>query len=141
MAQPEIIQQLSRMNYLFVSVSSVVSMQTNVRIIKNHLGDIHEKQLKIIETNLQTVREWMDGNKHVEWVEPPSGSISFPRLKVDINSRDLAEHVIEKYDTYFAPGSFFGYDKHFRLGICEADNALFKQGLENISKAVKDLAG
>ena len=55
---------------------------------------------------------------HLEWVEPRAGSVAFPRFRDErIDVDEFVEGFIARDQALLLPGSLFGYDRHFRLGL------------------------
>ncbi len=100
----------------------------------------------LISTNLAILKDWMESEEKLEWVEPAGGAICFPRLPRGIKAMDFVAHLKKKYSTLVAPGEFFseaslslrrdGEASHFRLGF-GVKTEILKKGLKRISQALR----
>jgi len=87
------------------------------------------------------VREWMEGEPYIEWVEPAGGVVCFPRLKVDA-SFDLDRFyrsLLETHGTYVGPGHWFEMPRHYmRIGFAWLSEQQLRDGLAAISAAIRE---
>jgi aspartate/methionine/tyrosine aminotransferase len=89
------------------------------------------------------VKQWMKGQEQWEWVEPRGGCVCFPRMRhperIDVDR--FYTLLLEKYGTYVGPGHWFGMPRHYiRVGFGWPSMARLEEGLEALSKAVKEAA-
>ncbi|GIW21215.1 MAG: aminotransferase [Candidatus Sericytochromatia bacterium] len=100
-----------------------------------YLPDIKNKILN----RFKILKNWMNNNKYMEWVEPQGGVVAFPRIKKDIDI-DLEKFYFilkEKYKTFVGPGHWFDMDKRYmRVGYGYPDEEELKEGLYNIEKSI-----
>jgi aspartate/methionine/tyrosine aminotransferase len=85
------------------------------------------------------LQQWMEQHKYLEWVKPSGGVVCFPRFKehVVIDMEKFYEILLQQYKTYVGPGHWFEQSKKsFRLGFGWETRDAFKNGLENIDKAI-----
>lgn len=119
----------------YMNVEEVfIGEQISARLIPR-LDFLRQKIRTRVEKNRFLVKEFIDQEKKLSWVEPAPGLICFPRLESNLSGDDLARLCREKYDTAIVPGGFFEEPRHFRLGYGIASPALAK-GLENIGNAL-----
>ncbi len=88
------------------------------------------------------VKEWMNGQHYLEWVEPQGGVVCFPRIKTDINIdiKDFYEVLFHKYGTLVGAGRWFEMDdRYFRIGYAWPTVEQLKGGLESIINTIQDL--
>ena len=87
------------------------------------------------------VKEWMEGEELMEWVEPMGGVVCFPRIKPDVPV-DLDEFyrlLLAKHGTYVGPGHWFEQPRrHMRVGYGWPTLEELRHGLAGISAAVRD---
>ena len=91
--------------------------------------------------NFQTVENFINNQKYLEWVKPSGGVVCFPRIKNEINIdiEKFYDLLNNKYKTFVGPGHWFEMDKRFmRIGYGWTDNLQLKQGLENIIFAIEE---
>lgn len=103
----------------------------------SELDSIKVKNKSQIEKNLSLIRNFISNEKKLTWVEPAGGVVCFPRVVAGITGDELAEILINKYETVVVPGSFFEEEEHFRLGFGVSSEVL-AAGLEEISLALNE---
>lgn len=94
-----------------------------------------------IENNFGVVKNWMDAQNVLEWVEPQGGVVCFPRIRADENvDVDKFYDVLkDTYKTFVGPGHWFEVDRRFmRIGYGWPDRNNLALGLGNVSKALED---
>ncbi|KPI34855.1 Capreomycidine synthase [Cyphellophora attinorum] len=87
------------------------------------------------------VEAWVEEEPLVEWVKPVGGAVCFPRMKEEPIGGTAAfyDRLLQKYSTYVGLGHWFERpDTHFRIGFGWPSQEELRQGLENISKALRD---
>ncbi len=120
--------------------NSVVDEEIARRVLSDReklLADIRRR----VETNYRVVVDWMENEKHLEWVAPQGGVVSLPRMRdgLAINVAMFYEHLMDKYSTYVGPGHWFELsDRYFRLGYGWEPTEKLAPGLNNISSALND---
>jgi aspartate/methionine/tyrosine aminotransferase len=103
----------------------------------DRLDDINRKNREIINTNKSSVKELINQEENLSWVEPKDGVVCFPRIESGLTGDELAARLRADHDTAIVPGSFFEQPQHFRLGF-GGDSSTLADGLENIRKALKE---
>ncbi|NHJ13552.1 MAG: aminotransferase class I/II-fold pyridoxal phosphate-dependent enzyme [Candidatus Thorarchaeota archaeon] len=88
--------------------------------------------------NYSIVRQWMDSQEWLEWIEPQSGVVCAPRLKRGGSTDELCKLLVTKYRTFTVPCSTMELDGHFRLGFGGEKEEL-ENGLEQLEKALREL--
>ncbi len=91
----------------------------------------------VFEKNLVLLRDFMQGENRLSWVEPDGGIACFPRIEARLEGGQLSRLLLEKYETQVVPGHFFEEPKHFRLGF-GVSTPVLEQGLRNIRSVLKD---
>jgi aspartate/methionine/tyrosine aminotransferase len=95
----------------------------------------------MLETNLSVLREWMQSEPRLEWIEPSGGCVCFPRITASINLETFYQSLLETHGTYVGPGHWFGMpDSYFRLGFGWATLEQMRAGLQGIARALDDAA-
>ena len=89
------------------------------------------------------VKTWMEKQDKWEWVEPRGGCVCFPRIRrperIDIDK--FYDLLLKKYGTYVGPGHWFEMPRHYiRLGFGWPSKEQLEEGLEALSKAIRDAA-
>jgi aspartate/methionine/tyrosine aminotransferase len=93
---------------------------------------------KSMLTNFKILKEWMDNQEWLEWIEPKSGVVGAPRLARGGSTDELCQLLVTKYRTFTVPGSRMELDGHFRLGFGGEHEELIK-GLEQLRLALKEI--
>ncbi len=133
-------------------IEAVRAIREQVTICNSSLGEsiakaVLENQEKVLAklreamlANYDIVKEWMDGQEWLEWIEPRSGVVCAPRLRNGKATDKLCELLVKKYRTFTVPGSRMELDGHFRLGFGGEQEELI-QGLKQLEKALRELYG
>ncbi len=104
-------------------------------------GRLLERARETAEKGRSLARGWVSGNSSIEWVEPSSGIISFPRLKMEIDGEEFAKRA-KKAGVLVAPGSYFSqgseFDSHIRLTFGK-DFTSIVEGFQQLSKVVQSI--
>jgi aspartate/methionine/tyrosine aminotransferase len=88
------------------------------------------------------VRDWVESEPRVEWVEPEGGVVCFPRLKVAANFPidTFYASLLERHGTYVGPGHWFEMPKtYFRIGFGWPTESELRRGLAGISAALHEI--
>jgi aspartate/methionine/tyrosine aminotransferase len=87
------------------------------------------------------VRDWMNGEELMEWVEPRGGVVCFPRVRPDVplDEDEFYRLLLARYGTYVGPGHWFERPRrHLRIGYGWPTPDELRHGLAGISAAVRD---
>ncbi|MHA2229109.1 MAG: aminotransferase class I/II-fold pyridoxal phosphate-dependent enzyme [Candidatus Thorarchaeota archaeon] len=96
------------------------------------------KLRKMMLSNFAILKEWMDNQEWLEWIEPQSGVVGAPRLRRGGSTDELCELLVTKYKTFTVPGSKMELDGHFRIGF-GGDQHELELGLKQLEKALKEI--
>lgn len=149
LANPELTHRFTYMLVYLVGQNSYPSEKITLFAFR-HMKHFQKYTDGLISTNLPILRNWMESEELLDWVEPAGGAICFPRLPKGMKAMDFVAHLKRKYGTLVAPGEFFGaypvaahgthecarYARHFRLGYGCA-TPILKEGLSRISQALR----
>jgi aspartate/methionine/tyrosine aminotransferase len=96
----------------------------------------------LMETRRSIVRDWINQDPLIEWVEPQGGVVCFPRLRVS-DSFDLDSfyaRLRDRHGAYVGPGHWFEMPKNFfRIGFLWPLEEELRGGLAAISAAVREV--
>jgi aspartate/methionine/tyrosine aminotransferase len=98
-------------------------------------SEIEARNRRLIREGRKAAQEWATSTPGVGWYES-AGNLVFPRLATE--TAPLAARLLEKYDTFLAPGESFGHPHHFRLNLGSGPENVSK-GLAQVSKAMQEL--
>lgn len=90
------------------------------------------------------VKDWMAHEELLEWIEPQGSCICFPRIRSDLTLDVDAFYrcLNDKYGVFVGPGHWFERSRrHFRIGYGYPTLDQLKDGLDGISKALRDASG
>jgi aspartate/methionine/tyrosine aminotransferase len=74
------------------------------------------------------------------WSTPADGLVAFPDFPLTVSARVFADRLRERFDVAVTPGSFFGFDRHLRIGLGLAP-ALFGEAIDRLIWALDTGAG
>jgi len=131
-------------------VEAIRAVREQVTICNSSIGEAIAKEVlhkkdeilaiirKAVISNFKIVKEWMDSQNYLEWIEPKSGVVGAPKLKRGGSTDELCKLLVTKYRTFTVPGSRMELDGHFRLGFGGEQEELI-EGLEQLGKALKEI--
>ncbi|WP_458789523.1 aminotransferase [Yoonia sp. MH D7] len=96
-------------------------------------GAIIARSQNITRNNLAILRDWVNGESLISWVEPQSGTTALLRYDLQIPSRDLCVALLEEEGVMLTPGSVMAMEGWLRIGFTNPVEDL-KEGLGRISK-------
>jgi len=102
------------------------------------LDRIRESHRSRTERNLAVIRDFIQGEPKLSWVEPRGGVVCFPRIEADLDGDELADILRREYDTAVVPGRFFDAPRHIRIGFGCAPEVI-SGGIANIRRALASL--
>lgn len=89
---------------------------------------------EILVRNLPIVRQWVDRHSEkLSMISPQAGAVVFVKLKIKINSSQLAERLLREKSTLIVPGDHFGMDGYIRIGYGPRQDYLIA-GLNRVSE-------
>lgn len=100
-----------------------------------HLSLIGERTHR----NFEILKAWIAEEKRMEWVEPQGGVVCFPRIResAGIDMDGFYRVLFDDYATLVGPGHWFEMERRYmRIGFGWPGEREFRQGLENISRAL-----
>ena len=100
-----------------------------------YLDRIKTKNRERIGKNKSLVRDFIEREDGLSWVEPAGGVVCFPRIESEMTGDELAAKLREDHSTAVVPGCFFERPQHFRLGF-GGDSNILETGLEKIREVL-----
>ncbi|THY92745.1 aspartate/tyrosine/aromatic aminotransferase [Aureobasidium pullulans] len=88
------------------------------------------------------VAAWIEKEELLEWVQPEGGIVCFPRMTREPvgGTAGFYKRLLEVHGTYVGPGHWFEMpDTSFRVGYGWSTRSELEEGLEAISKALREL--
>ena len=136
LADPEVAKRIRQLDDIFAASAPNLMERLSVAAL-NQLPKIAERAKAVLETNRETLNNFLRERDDIDGVPTRFGTTSFPRLRAD-NAEKLSTLLIEKYETAVVPGRFFESPDHIRIGMC-CDPTLFNAGVERLGKALDEL--
>jgi aspartate/methionine/tyrosine aminotransferase len=136
LANPELVQRMWRINDLY-GVNAAYPADLLSVIALDNLERVADRAKKLLEANRPVLDDFLKSRDDLECVRPEFGTVAFPRLR----HRTVAEfdrRLRDKYETSIVPGSYFGMEQHFRIGI-GGDPEMTREGFLRLASALDDL--
>ena len=95
---------------------------------------------ELIRQRFQVVRQWMEGEELMEWVEPSGGVVCFPRIKPDVpvDIDEFYRVLNDRHGAYVGPGHWFEQSRrHMRVGYAWPLAEELEGGLAAISSSIR----
>jgi hypothetical protein len=89
----------------------------------------------ILAPNFGRFEAFMAGQRALEWVAPPGGTVAFPRLRSTVSADAFADRLLRDFETAVVPGRFFDAPAHFRVAL-GIPGELLERGLQAIGRAL-----
>jgi aspartate/methionine/tyrosine aminotransferase len=102
-----------------------------VHVLKNK-ELVLERNKKIVSTNLEIVKQWIENESRVSLVLPKYVSTSFIKLDIPVDIEDFCIDILKEKGVLLVPGNRFDVPGHARLGYCTHTDVL-KNGLKELS--------
>jgi len=99
--------------------------------------------LSNLDRRFRILKQWMETQEHLEWVEPTGGCVAFPRFRQEswkhLDVDRFYETLNRKFKTYVGPGHWFEQERrHMRIGYGWPEDGELVQGLDRITQAVRE---
>jgi aspartate/methionine/tyrosine aminotransferase len=120
--------------------NSIVDEEIAFRFLQKKNERLPEIQKKI-RSHFEIVKNWMQSERNLEWVEPSGGVVCFPRIKMQsgVDVTRFYQTLNSKYKTFVGPGHWFEMDRaYMRIGYGWPKTDELQKGLQNISLSLKD---
>lgn len=131
-------------------IQAVRAVREQVTICNSSIGEaiakaVLEKRETLLKerreammANFVVLKEWMDNQDWLEWIEPKSGVVGAPRLRRRGSTDELCQLLVTKYRTFTVPGSHMELDGHLRIGFGGEHEELVK-GLDMLKQALREI--
>ncbi len=97
-----------------------------------HADRILSRSRTITRTNRAMLRQWVEGEPRLDWVEPRSGTTALVHYDLDMPSRQFCVELLEQTGVLFTPGSVLDIEGAVRIGYANKTEIL-RAGLERTS--------
>jgi aspartate/methionine/tyrosine aminotransferase len=137
---PQLMETFLAAKEQIIICNSVVDEEIAFRFLEKKKERLLEIQKKI-RSHFQIMKNWMESEKKLEWVEPSAGVVCFPRIKRE-SSVDVSRFyqiLNQKYKTFVGPGHWFEMDRRYmRIGYGWPKTDELQKGLKNISLSLEN---
>ncbi|MDX1493197.1 MAG: aminotransferase class I/II-fold pyridoxal phosphate-dependent enzyme [Longimicrobiales bacterium] len=134
LADPETVERIWRVRDVVDGVGSVPSDVLGT-VAFSRLDELLERARGILGPGFALFRDFVSSRPELTWVEPPGGSVGFPRLRGAESVDAFIHHAAERFDVSVTPGRLFGEPAHFRVAVAGRRDVL-EQGLDALGKAL-----
>jgi aspartate/methionine/tyrosine aminotransferase len=120
--------------------NSVIDEEIAFQFLRNKVRHFMPVKMKILE-NFSVLKNFMDSQSLLEWVEPMGGCVCFPRIKksIKVDTGKFHDILLNKYSTYVGPGHWFEEDKRYmRIGYGWDKTEKLQKGLSNVIRAIEE---
>lgn len=136
LAAPELAQRMWHIHDLY-GVNAAHPAELLSVIALDNLERVSARARQLLDTNRQALDAFLASRGDLEYCRPEFGTVIFPKLSHG-SVEQLLRLATEKYETGFAPGSYFDMPQHFRLGI-GGETGMTRTGLERLGLALDEL--
>lgn len=114
-ANPHIIEKINlQREYNTISVGILDDYFASIAIENKDI--IIKRNLEKIKTGKNIVKQWIENESHVHWIEPNGGTTCFVRYDIDMQSYDLCKNLQQDTGVMILPGQTMEMDKYLRIG-------------------------
>jgi aspartate/methionine/tyrosine aminotransferase len=120
--------------------NSVIDEEIAYQYLKRK-EELFAPNMQIIKKNFSLLKQFMEQQKVLEWVEPKGGCVCFPRIKKNtkVDTDKFHDILLNKYATYIGRGHWFEEDaRSMRIGYSWDKTGKLIKGLQNILKAIEE---
>ena len=137
---PELMETFLAAKEQIMICNSVVDEEIAFRFLQKKKERLPAIQKKI-RSHFQIVKNWIDSERNLEWVEPSGGVVCFPRIRTEsgVDVTRFYQILNAKYKTFVGPGHWFEMDRRYmRIGYGWPKMDELQRGLQNISLSLKE---
>jgi aspartate/methionine/tyrosine aminotransferase len=120
--------------------NSVVDEEIAFQYLKRK-EELFAPNMATITRNFGILKNFMENQHVLEWVEPKGGCVCFPRIRKDVklDTDKFHDILLHKYSTYIGRGHWFEEDpEYMRIGYGWDTSEKLQKGLQNILKAIEE---
>jgi len=122
-APTELIRELTiHRDYNTISVGMVDDLLASIGL--ESADAILDRNRALTRANLATVSGWVDGQPHISWIKPRSGTTALLKHDLPLTSRDLCVRLVEETGVMLTPGSAMGLEGYLRIGYANNPGVL-----------------
>ncbi|NNF12987.1 MAG: aminotransferase class I/II-fold pyridoxal phosphate-dependent enzyme [Gemmatimonadetes bacterium] len=134
LADPHTVERVWRARDVVDGIGSVPSDVLGA-LAFSHLDALLERARDILGPGFGLLRDFVESRPELDWVEPPGGSVGFPRLKGTDDAAPFLDHAARDFEVSVTPGRLFGEPAHFRVAVA-GERETLERGLEALGQAL-----
>ena len=119
--------------------NSIVDEEIGYHFYKNKKEYLQSINITSAE-HFSLVKNWIDSQNNMEWIEPQGGVVCFPRIKphLKIDYKKFYSDLNSTFGTFVGPGHWFEMPENYmRIGFGYPLKDELIGGLENITRAIE----
>jgi aspartate/methionine/tyrosine aminotransferase len=137
-APEEIAAQCQRLKAHTTGSSSYTAELMTARLLKNARDAAITRFQSLTRSNRAVVKEWIQNQELLRWVEPDGGLVCFPKYSLAVPSVDLCTYLFDTHKILVNPGTYFDAEGFIRLSYgIETD--VLKEGLDAFAAGLNDI--
>lgn len=134
-ANEEIINDLKKYRDYTMICAGVLDDAIATYVLRNK-NAVLERNKKIVDENLQILKEWVNQESRVSLIFPKNVSTSFIKLDIPIPTEDFCVQLLKDKGVLLVPGERFDSPGFARLGYCAHKEVLIN-GLRGLSEFLR----
>lgn len=134
LADPETVERVWRVRDVVDGIGSVPSDVLGT-LAFSRIDALLERARDILAPGFALLRDFVESRAELDWVEPPGGSVGFPRLEGSGDADPFIEYAARDFDVSVTPGRLFGEPAHFRVAV-SGERETLERGLEALDAAL-----
>ncbi len=134
LADPDTVERIWRVRDVVDGIGSVPSDILGAFAF-SHLDALLERARGILGPGFTLLRDFIESRQELDWVEPPGGSIGFPRLTATDDADPFIDFAARDFDVSVTPGRLFGEPAHIRIAVSGVPETL-ERGLAALGAAL-----
>jgi len=121
-------------DYTTLSHSGLSERVATAAMRPDKLKWLREKAKESFRDGRVLLMKWIrDNSQLLSCLTPAAGGSAFPKYHMDMDSISFGERLLKEEDVLVAPGSYFGYDNHFRVKFVADNREKLLEGFSRIS--------
>lgn len=134
-ANQEVIDDLKKYRDYTMICSGVLDDMIATYVLRNKKR-VLERNSKIVNENIQILKEWVDQEPRVSLIAPKNVSTSFIKLDIPMETEEFCIQLLREKGVLLVPGERFDLPGFARLGYCTHQETLIN-GLKGLSEFLK----
>lgn len=146
---PELMERCLAAKEQILICNSVVDETIALQLMEQRESWLGRMQTRA-QSHLGILRDWMQGQSWLEWVEPEGGVVCFPRFRAEHREVEQLKQCLQRFyqvlldthGTFVGPGHWFEMpDAHLRIGYAWPETDSLRAGLAAITAAASEAWG